>query len=171
MSSKRDHKEMERRRLRGCKMLDKGHGCAEVSKRLGVTRAVVYRWKAAWESGGKEAVASKGKAGRKPKLDGAALDGITQALLAGPRAQGYKTDLWTLPRVGNLIEKLTAVRYHEGHVWRVLGKLGFSCQRPERRAVERDDKQVRRWRRKVWPGLKKTPDARVESSSLWTKAG
>jgi hypothetical protein len=57
--------------------------------------------------------------------------------------------------VGDLIEKLTAVRCHEGHVRRVLGKLGFSCQRPERRAVERDDKQVRRWRRKVWPGLKK----------------
>lgn len=57
--------------------------------------------------------------------------------------------------MGDLIEKLTAVRCHEGHVRRVLGKLGFSCQRPERRAVERDDKQVRRWRRKVWPGLKK----------------
>jgi transposase len=76
-----------------------------VSKRLGVTRAVGCRWKAAWESSGKEAVASKGKAGRKPKLDGAAVDRITQALLAGPRAQGYNTDLWTLPRVGNLIRK------------------------------------------------------------------
>lgn len=78
------------RRLRDCKMLDQGHGCAEVSKRLGVTRAVVYRWKAAWEGGGKEAVTSKGKAGRKLKLDGAAVDGITQALLAGPRAQAAR---------------------------------------------------------------------------------
>jgi transposase len=152
---------MEQRRLRGCKMLDKGYGCAEVAQRLSVTRAVVYRWKAAWQSGGRQAVASKGKAGRKPKLDTQAADRVADALLAGPRAQGYKTDLWTLPRVSRLIEDLTAVRYHEGHVWRVLGKLGFSCQRPERRAAERDDKQVRRWQRKVWPALKKRGAAKA----------
>lgn len=171
MAIKRDHKEMEKRRLRGCKMLDKGYGCSEVARRLGVTRAVVYRWKAAWQGGGRQAIASKGKAGRKPKLDARAAGRITEALLAGPRAQGYKTDLWTLPRVGHLIEKLTTVRYHAGHVWRVLGKLGFSCQRPERRAVERDDKQVRHWRRKVWPVLKKTPGGRGASSSMWMRAG
>jgi transposase len=152
-------------------MLEKGHGCAEVAKRLGVARAVVYRWKAAWQSGGTEAIVSKGKAGRKPKIDAQATAQIAEALLAGPSAQGYKTDLWTLPRVGHLIEKLTGVRYHEGHVWRVLGRLGFSCQRPERRAVERDDKKVRRWKRKEWPALKKTPGARSASSSLSTRAG
>jgi transposase len=171
MAAKRDHKEMEKRRLRGCKMLEKGYGCAEVAERLGVSRAVVYRWQAAWQSGGREAVVSKGKAGRKPRLGTQAAARITEALLAGPRAQGYKTDLWTLPRVGHLIEKIAAVRYHEGHVWRVLGRLGFSCQRPERRAIERDDKEVRQWRRKTWPALKKTPGGRGVSSSLSMKAG
>jgi transposase len=170
MAAKRDHKEMEKRRLRGCKMLEKGYGCAEVAQRLGVTRAVVYRWQAAWQCGGRAAVVSKGRAGRKAKLDAQAAAKITEALLAGPRAQGYKTDLWTLPRVGHLIEKLAAVRYHEGHVWRVLGKLGFSCQRPERRAVERDDQQVRHWRRKAWPALKKTPGGKSASSSLSMRA-
>lgn len=160
MAAKRDHKEMEKRRLRGCKMLEKGYGCAEVAQRVGVTRAVVYRWKAAWQGGGRQAVASKGRAGRKPRLDAQAASRVTEALLAGPRAQGYKTDLWTLPRVAHLIEKVAAVRYHEGHVWRVLGRLGFSCQRPERRAVERDDGQVRQWRRKTWPALKKKPGGR-----------
>jgi transposase len=135
-------------------MLDESYGCAEVAERVGVTRAVVYRWKASWQSGGKEAVVSKGKAGRKTRLGPQAAGRITEALLAGPSAQGYKTVLWTLPRVGHLIEKIAAVRYHEGHVWRVLGKLGFSCLRPERRAIERDDKELRQWRHKRWPALK-----------------
>jgi transposase len=63
---------------------------------------------------------------------------VTEALLAGPLAHGYKTNLWTLPRVALLIKDLTGVSYHPGHVWRLLGASGFSCQRPERRAVERD---------------------------------
>ena len=85
---------------------------------------------------------------------------MVQALLAGPAAHGYKTVLWTLPRVAALIEKLTGVRYHPGHVWRLLGASGFSCQRPERRALERDEKAIRHWQRVQWPALKKRPAAR-----------
>jgi transposase len=72
-------------------------------------------------------------------------------------AQGYQTQLWTLPRVAALIEKLTGVRYHPGHVWRVLGSIGFSCQRPERRAIERDEPAIRRWKQVGWKKIKKKP--------------
>lgn len=142
-------------------MFEKGYGPAEVAKRLGVGRQTVYRWKWAWEAGGKSALASKGRAGRKTKLSAAQTQKIIEALLQGPRSQGYKTELWTLPRVSALILKLTGVRYHPGHVWRVLGAMGFSCQRPERRAIERDEKKIRQWRRQSWPALKKTPGASV----------
>lgn len=170
MSKTRDHGSMEKRRQKAGGLFDKGILAPEVARRLGVARQVAYRWKEAWEAGGKKALASKGPAGRKAKLTAAQTQQVEEALLAGPAAQGYKTDLWTLPRVSALIEDLTGVCYHPGHVWRLLGASGFSCQRPERRAVERDEKAIRRWQRVEWPALKKRPAAKSGPSSLLTKA-
>jgi transposase len=165
MSKERDHVEMEERRNKAGALFKKGYSAPEVARRFCVARQVAYRWKDAWEQGGKAALASKGPAGHKPKLTAAQAAQVTAALLAGPTAQGYKTDLWTLPRVAALIKDLTGVRYHPGHVWRLLGASGFSCQRPERRAVERDEKAIRRWQRVQWPALKKRPAAKGEPSS------
>jgi transposase len=148
---------MEERRKRAGKLFAKDYAAPEVARRLGVARQVVYRWKKAWEQGGNAALASKGPAGRKSKLTEEQIQQVTEALLAGPAAYGYKTDLWTLPRVAGLIKDLTGVDYHPGHVWRWLGASGFSCQRPERRAVERDEKAIVRWKRVTWPALKKSP--------------
>lgn len=114
-------------------------------------------------------MASKGSAGPKSKLTNKQTREITQALLEGPEAHGYKTALWTLPRVAVLIKELTGVGYHPGHVWRLLGASGFSCQRPERRAVERDEKAIRRWQRVEWPTFKKKPGRKGAPSSLSTK--
>ena len=97
---------------------------------------------------------------------------VTEALPAGPAAHGYKTALWTSAALlRRSIEDLTGVGYHPGHVWRLLGASGFSCQRPERRAVERDEKAIRRWQRTDWPALKKRPGNKDEPSSLSTRAG
>jgi transposase len=170
MSKTRDHAEMEKRRKNAGKLFNKGYSAPDVSRRLGVARQVAYRWKEAWQSGGTAALASKGPAGRKSKMSAEQTQQVTQALLAGPVAHGYKTDLWTLPRVADLIEELTGVRYHPGHVWRLLGASGFSCQRPERRAIERDEKAIRRWKRVEWPALKKKRNNSDESSSSSMKA-
>lgn len=171
MLKTRDHVELEKRRKKAAGLFAKDHSAPEVARRLGVARQVAYRWKDAWEQGGKAALASKGAAGRKPKLSVAQTQAVTEALLAGPSTRGYKTALWTLPRVADLIEDLTGVRYHPGHVWRLLGASGFSCQRPERRAVERDEQAIRKWRRVEWPAIKKKPVSKGEPSSLSTKAG
>jgi transposase len=171
MKIKRDHLQLERRRKRAGKMFGKGDGASVVAERLGVARQVAHRWKQAWEKNGPDGLTSKGKAGRKPKVTAAQQPTVMVALLEGPRSAGYRTELWTLPRVRALIEKLTGVRYHPGHVWRVLGSLGFSCQRPEKRAFERDEKAIRTWKRRTWPALKKKPELRGESSFLSTKAG
>ena len=157
---------MEKRRKEAAGLFTKGHSAPEVARRLGVARQVAYRWKNAWEQGGKAALASKGPAGPKSKLASEQTQAITEALLAGPAARGYKTALWTLPRVADLIEDLTGVRYHPGHVWRLLGASGFSCQRPERRALERDEKAIRKWQRVEWPAIKKKPANKGEPLSL-----
>lgn len=152
-------------------MFKKGYSAPDVAKRLGVARQVGYRWKDAWEQGGREALASKGKAGRKPNLSEDQTQQVVDALIEGPVAQGYKTELWTLPRVALLIHRLTGVRYHPGHVWRVLRALGFSCQRPERRAIERDEKEIRHWKRSKWPGIKKKASESGGPLFSSTKAG
>ena len=170
MASIRDHAEMEKRRLKAAKLFDRGCSAPEVARRLGVARQVAYRWKDAWSQGGNAALASKGPAGPKAKLTAEQIERVVEALLAGPVARGYKTNLWTLPRVAALIEDLTGVRYHPGHVWRLLGACGFSCQRPERRAIERNDKAILQWRRVKWPALKKKPSSKDESSSSSMKA-
>jgi transposase len=170
MSQTRDHAELEKRRRKAAGFFKKGHSAPEVARRLGVARQVAYRWKEAWKQGGSPALASKGPAGPKSKLTAQQTQRITDALVAGPAAHGYKTALWTLPRVAGLIEDLTGVQYHPGHVWRLLGASGFSCQRPERRAIERDEKAIRKWQRVEWPALKKRPASKGEPSSLSTKA-
>jgi transposase len=170
MSKKRDHAEMEKHRKKAAGLFEKGHPAPEVARRLGVARQVAYRWKDAWEQGGKAALASRGPAGPKSRLADEQTQTITEALLAGPAARGYKTALWTLPRVADLIEDLTGVRYHPGHVWRLLGASGFSCQRPERRAVERDEKAIRKWQLVEWPAIKKKPANKGAPSSLSMKA-
>ncbi len=165
MSKSLDHIQMEKRRQQAAKLFKKDVSAPEVARRLGVARQVAYRWKSAWESGGSPALASKGPAGRKSKLSAQQTQQVIEALLAGPGAQGYKTQLWTLPRVAALIEEVAGVRYHPGHVWRLLGASGFSCQRPERRAIERDEKAIGHWKRIQWPALKKKPAGKSEPSS------
>jgi len=155
MAQKRDHAQLEKRRLRAARLFEKKVPVPEVVRRVGVARQVAYRWHQAWEAGGEAALTSKGSAGPKARITPSQTEQIVAALLKGPGAQGYKTQLWTLPRVAALIQTLTGIRYHPGHVWRILGNLGFSCQRPERRAIERDEEAIRQWKRAKWPALKK----------------
>ncbi|MRR31362.1 transposase [bacterium] len=171
MAAHRNHALLERRRRKACGMFDRNVPVSEVARTLGVATQVVYRWKQAWQRGGEQALASKGPAGPKSRLTQGQLDELVAALLKGPVAQGYKTQLWTLPRVACLIKDLTGVEYHPGHVWRILGSLGFSCQRPERRAIERDDQAIGQWKRVHWPAIKKKRPSKAAKSSSSTKAG
>jgi transposase len=93
-----------------------------------------------------------------PKLSAARLAKVEQALLQGARANGFGTDLWTLERVAVVITQLTGVRHHPGHAWVILRRrLGWSWQRPERRASERDEEAIQRWVQQEWPRTKKGP--------------
>lgn len=111
-----------------------------------------------------------GRAGRKPRLTPADLRRIERGLKRGPEALGYDTSLWTAWRIADLIERECRVRYHPGHVWWLLRKLGWSCQRPTARALERDETAIAQWKRQRWPALKKTPRASGKRSSSSTKA-
>jgi transposase len=140
---------------------------AEIARELRVSRQSVSRWHAEWKKGGSQALRAAGRAGRKPKLNRQQLQQVEQALRQGARAHGFLTDLWTLPRVAIVIERLTGVHYHPGHVWKILRALDWSLQRPaSKQARERKPEKVRRWHTQTWPRIKKKlAAARLESSA------
>jgi transposase len=109
--------------------------------------------------------------GRPARLDDEKLQALGRALLQSPTEHGFGTELWTLKRVGALIKRQFGIEYSDVHVWRILGGMGFSSQKPERRAIERDDGAVRTWKRKTWPALKKKPPKSEESLSSSTNRG
>jgi transposase len=149
--------ELEQRRLRALRLLGQGVSPVEVARQVGVDRRSVRRWKAAVRTGGRRALAAKPASGRPRRLVARDLTRLRRMLLRGAQAAGLATDLWTCPRVGWLIQREFGVRYHPAHVSRVLHGLGFSPQKPTRRAVERDEQRIRAWIEQDWPRVKKTP--------------
>ncbi|MGH8937329.1 MAG: winged helix-turn-helix domain-containing protein [Acidimicrobiia bacterium] len=170
--ARRDFEGMERRRKRAARMFDRGDTQADVARELDVSRQSVSRWYADWQAGGTKALKAAGRAGRLPRLTKTQLRQIDRALRKGPRAHGFGTDLWTLDRVAAVIEAETGVRYHPGHVWKLLrDKLGWSRQRPARRAVERDEEAIARWVAEDWPRIKRGPADAERGSSSRTSRG
>jgi transposase len=146
---------LERRRLQAGRWMLKGLSKAEVARRVGVSPSAVTAWGKRLEAEGLQALKSRGPRGRPAGLDAAQRRALARELKRGAVAQGFPTELWTLPRMGQLIGKLFGRRYSDSQVSRILASLGFSCQRPTGRAMQRDEKAIRQWKRTRWPVLKK----------------
>lgn len=168
--SRRDFAVLEARRYEAARLFARGESQAAVARTLGATRAAAHRWFHVWQGEGRAALKAAGRAGRKPRLEASQLAQVEAALLKGPGAHGFATELWTLPRVATVIERLTRVRYHPGHVWYILRRLGWSLQRPTRQARERDEAAIAQWKRQRWPQVKKTPAAAGRGLSLKMRA-
>ncbi len=169
--ARRDFGGLERRRMQAVRLFERGETQSAVARRLDVSRTTAMRWAQAWDEQGREGLRAAGRAGRKPRLSEEELQQVEEVLLGGPRGSGYATEYWTLPRVAEVIEQLTGVRYHPGHVWRVLRKLGWSRQKPTTRARERDEVAIQRWVKTTWPTVKKSRYAKARRSSSETRAG
>jgi transposase len=162
--TERESELLQRRRMRAGRMLRDGVAQAEVARRVSVTRTTVSEWNAQLQEGGLGALKSR-RRGRPAGLQEAQRRELMRALKSGALAEGFATDLWTLPRVGELIKRRFARSYSESQVWRILMALGFSCQRPSGRALERNESAIQRWKQTRWPVLKKTLRNKAESSS------
>lgn len=115
--------------------------------------------------GGPEALKAKPQRGRPAELKAEQRAELEQLLLEGPLAAGFSTDLWTLSRVAQLIERHFGVKHHPGHVWRILRDMNWRPQKPERRARERDEAAIAGWRKEEGPRLKKKPARKAGASS------
>jgi transposase len=149
--------ELERRRLRAIALLKGGYPPVDVARMVDVDRRSVRRWNAAYRREGVKALKAKPASGRPPKLNVQAKKQLEQELLKGAKAAGFPTDLWTCRRVAQLIRLRFGVHYHIDHVGRFLHILGWSPQKPQRRAIERDEEQIQQWIKQQWPRIKKKP--------------
>jgi transposase len=156
MVTRNKQKALEQRRLRAGRLLLKGVPQVAVAERVGVAKSTISGWAKRLQDGGLAALRSRSPLGRPAGLAAAQRAALVKALKAGALAQGFATELWTLPRVRRLITELFGMRYSEPHVWRLLRGLGFTPQRPSKRALERDEAAIRTWKHQRWPALKKT---------------
>jgi transposase len=146
------------RRERAAELFAPGRSQAEVARQLDVSRQSASRWHTRWQADGTAALRTHGPTGRRPKIPDAALEGIEQALLEGALAHGFPTEVWTLERIALVIQGLTGVQLSNPSVWRLLrNRLGWSVQRPQRQAKERDEEAIQHWVAHEWPRIKKGP--------------
>ncbi len=147
--------ELERRRRRALKLLGKGMTPPEIAQALDCSLSSVYYWNDLCKKNGEKALKSKPVPGRPEKLTERQKQTLVRTLVEGPLKSGYSTDLWTLGRVAKMIDDRFGVIYHPGHVWKILKELGLSHQKPETKAREQDEKEIKRWKRHSWPHIKK----------------
>ncbi len=151
--------QLERRRQRAIMLLKEGLAPVEVARLVGVDRRSVRRWNAAYRRQGAGGLAARPVPGRPWKLTAHQREQLEVMLMRGAGASGFERDLWTCPRVAQVIRRHFGIAYHVDHIGRLLRSLGWTPQRPTRRALERDEEGLQRWIKRDWPRIKKKPGA------------
>lgn len=148
---------LEARRRRVIAFLKQKLSLHEIARRIGCHASSVLRWRDSLRSGGPDALKAKPAPGRPCRLNTRQKKQLVHLMTKGAMAHGYRTELWTTQRIAELIEKRLGVTYHRNHVGKLLHQLHWSPQKPERKAIERDKQAIAKWKRSVWPTVKKTP--------------
>lgn len=143
----------EWRRLRTVQLKQAGWRQRDIAAALAVSEVTVSRWLARARVGGIEALLDHPSPGRPPRLSAAQRALIPEFLWHGPEAYGFRGRVWTCARIAKVIEQEFGVAYHKGHVARLLEELRWTPQRPIRRATQRDEAAIERWRSEIWPEL------------------
>jgi transposase len=152
----------EGRRLRAFELKQEGWSQQNIARALGVGKGAVSQWmKRAREGGGKEALRKRSSPGAPPRLSAEQRARLPGLLEKGAVAHRFRGEVWTSKRVAKVIKREFGVGYHPAHVSRILKRLGFSLQKPDRLADQREEEAIEEWREKRWPELKKGRSRRV----------
>jgi transposase len=166
VGTKRDLEAIEARRIAGARLLKRKLPQADVARELGVSRQAVSVWARQLAEVNGAIGKMRGKPlGRPKRLDTQQCEALSRLLVAGALQAGFATELWTVRRIRAVVKREFGVEYSQTGCWELLRGLGFSPQKPEKRATQRDEQAILTWKRKTWPGLKKKPAAREEPSS------
>ena len=139
--------------MRALALKQQGWTQRAIAEALGVSEPAVSQWLAAARRAGPDALRSHPPPGAAPKLTAGQKRLIPEFLWHGPEAYGFRGQVWTCARVARVIEEEFGVSYHKDHVGRLLAELRWTPQVPIRRAIQRDEGAIRRWRAEVWPEL------------------
>jgi transposase len=152
---------MAERRAEGVRLLQAGEMTqVQMAQHLGVTEAAVSKWKKKLYEEGEEALRPRQASGRPPKLGREEKQSLLEILEEGAMANGFPTEQWTQARVKQVIERELGVSYHQNYISALLHELGWSVQKPDPRAIERDEELIQAWLDKDWPRIKKSAAAR-----------
>ena len=152
-------RQLEARRTKAVSLLKRGHTYQAVARIVQSSISSVVRWMQSFRRKGKAGLKPRPTPGRPQRLQAHQRQELIELLKQGALAAGYATEMWTTRRVAEQIRKRWGIAYHPGHVWKILIALGWSCQKPERRAIQRDPKKIRQWKQREWPRIKKSPAA------------
>jgi len=153
-------KQLEQRRRKAITLLEQGNGVRQTARTVGVTGGAVCQWKKAYGQFGEDAFEAYSPPGRPPGLSQKQKSRLEKLLLKGARRHSYWTELWTLQRVAEVIEKHFGIGYCLSSVWHILKGMGWSCQKREKRAGERDEQTIVTWRKKDRLRIKKSSKKR-----------
>jgi transposase len=145
------------RRRRALKLLREKLSLNEVARRIGCAASSVMRWRNSWRRRGSDALKVRFSPGRPRRLTPRQERRLVRILLRGAIANGYRTELWTTKRVAEVIQRTFYIPCHYNTAGKLLHRINWSPQKPEGRALERDERAIERWKKKVWPRVKKTP--------------
>lgn len=145
----------EKIRFRAGKLFEKGISQSDIAKKFRVTPAAVSYWHQAWKRQGKAGLKSKGKPGFPSRLTLEKRKIFRAAILKGPQKYAFETNLWTLSRLAMVMKQVTGVKLSRNRTWEIVRSLGFTCQKPQVRAKQRDEQAIKAWKEKKLPGLKK----------------
>jgi len=165
MAKKASKSWKEERRKRSWVLYQAGWPQKQIAEAMGVTKGAVSQWIKAGKEGGEAALKSRKSTGSPRRLSMEERQRIPGLLERGAESFGFRGDLWNCPRVAKVIECELGVKYHPSHVSRILKDLGWTPQKPIRRAKQRKEPEIERWKAERWPELKKRPPKKDEASS------
>lgn len=155
----------EERRKRGWALYQAGWKQKDIAEALGVTKGAVSQWIKKGQEGGEAALKERPKPGAPRRLRTEDRQRIPVLLERGAASFGFRGEVWTCARVAKVIQMAFGVRYHPAHVSRILKELDWTPQKPMRRAKQRREAEIQRWKEERWPALKKKPPKKGAPSS------
>jgi len=156
----------EGRRLRAWELFQQGWEQCRIAQALGVTKGAISQWVKRARNHGTAALLHRKPTGAPCKLTAEQLAQLPQLLERGPQAWGFLGEVWTQPRIAEVVRREFGVSYHPSQFGRILKGFRWSRQKPMRRARQRDEGAIKRWKEERWPLLKKKPSKKSAPSSL-----
>lgn len=153
---------VEVHRHKGVELYEAGWGQKYIAQALGVTQGVISQWVKKVNEGGKDALKTKFSTGRPSCLTEEQKNQLPKLLEKGAEYYGFVGEIWTQERIAKVIEVEFGVKCHYTTAGRIIRSLNWSLQKPETKAIQRKEEEIKDWKEKKWPELKKKQKRKIE---------